>query len=85
LAEFAAVNGREFTADDIVSTFTGYRVGQWFYQTGSLSCTVASFRELKSVTAVDRYTAVFKWSTPNPEFILETMVTNHNRPGHRTS
>jgi peptide/nickel transport system substrate-binding protein len=31
-----------------------------------------------SVTAVDKYTVIFKWKIPNREFILETMVTNHN-------
>jgi len=43
---------------------------------------VASFRELISVTAADKYTAFFKWKIPNPAFILETMITNHNPPRH---
>jgi peptide/nickel transport system substrate-binding protein len=73
------VNGREFTADDIAFHFHRLLgLGSGFTKPAPYHATVASFRELKSVIAVDRYTVVFKWSTPNPEFILETMVTNHN-------
>jgi peptide/nickel transport system substrate-binding protein len=73
------VNGREFTADDVAFHFHRLLgLGSGFTKPAPYHATVASTRELKSVTAVDRYTAVFKWSTPNPEFILETMVTNHN-------
>ncbi len=73
------VNGREFTADDVA--FHYHRLlglGSGFTKPAPYHATVASFRELISVTAVDRYTVVFKWKIPNPAFILETMVTNHN-------
>ena len=30
-----------------------------------------SGRELTSVTATDKYTVVFKWKTPNPEFVIK--------------
>jgi ABC-type transport system substrate-binding protein len=73
------VNGREFTADDVV--FHYHRLlglGDGYAKPAPYHATVASFRELISVTAVDKYTAVFKWKIPNPAFILETMITNHN-------
>ena len=73
------VNGREFTADDVA--FHYHRLlglGDGFTKPAPYHATVASFRELISVTAADKYTAVFKWKIPNPAFILETMITNHN-------
>ena len=73
------VNGREFTADDVA--FHYHRLlglGSGFTKPAPYHATVASFRELASVTAIDKYTVVFKWKTANPAFILETMVTNHN-------
>ena len=73
------VNGREFTADDVA--FHYHRLlglGSGFTKPAPYHATVASFRELATVTAVDKYTAVFKWKTANPAFIAETMITNHN-------
>jgi peptide/nickel transport system substrate-binding protein len=33
----------------------------------------AKFKDLISLTAPDKYTVIFKWKTPNPEAIMETM------------
>jgi ABC-type transport system substrate-binding protein len=73
------VNGREFTADDVA--FHYHRLlglGSGYTEAAPYHATIASFRELISVTPTDRYTAVFKWKTSNRELILETLVTNHN-------
>jgi peptide/nickel transport system substrate-binding protein len=73
------VNGREFTADDVAFHYQRlYGLGSGFTKPAPYHATVASFRELISVTAIDKYTVVFKWKTANPAFVLETMVTNHN-------
>jgi peptide/nickel transport system substrate-binding protein len=73
------VNGREFTADDVAFHYHRlYGLGSGFTKPAPHHATIASFRELVSVTAVDKYTVIFKWKIPNREFILETMVTNHN-------
>ena len=73
------VNGREFTADDVAFHYNRLLgLGDGFTKPAPYHATVASFRELISVTAADKYTAVFKWKIPNPAFILETMITNHN-------
>lgn len=66
-------NGREFTADDIVFNYDRmYGLGS-----GMTPSPYADprFKQLISVTATDKYTDVFKWSTPNPEFIMEIMQT----------
>jgi peptide/nickel transport system substrate-binding protein len=73
------VNGREFTADDVVYHYHRlYGLGSGFTKPAQYHSTVTAYRSLLSVTAVDRYTVVFKWKTPNPEFIMETMITIHS-------
>jgi len=66
-------NGREFTADDVVwNVHRMYGGGDGFtkpspYLTGTL------WQNLSSVTAIDRYTVVYKWSLSNVEIIDEIM------------
>ena len=67
-------NGREFTADDVAYHYHRlYGLGSGFTQPSPYHASVSAFKNLISVTAIDKYTVVFKWQTPNPEFILETM------------
>ena len=69
------VNGREFTADDVAYHFHRlYGLGSGFTKPAPYHGTVASFKELISVAATDKYTVVFKWKTINREFIMETML-----------
>ena len=67
-------NGREFTADDVVFHYDRqFGLGGSFTKPSPYWGTVAAFMYLKSVTSQDKYTVIFKWSVPNPEFILETL------------
>ena len=67
-------NGREFTADDVAFHYHRlYGLGSGFTKPSPYHAAVSAFKNLISVTAVDKYTVVFKWRTPNPEFILETL------------
>jgi ABC-type transport system substrate-binding protein len=69
----APANGREFIADDVVFHYDR------FFGLGSgitpspYYGTMAAYQDLISVTATDKYTVVFKWKTPNPENIMETL------------
>jgi ABC-type transport system substrate-binding protein len=72
----APVNGRQLVASDIVYCY--HR--QWgggdgfthpFVYTPGVASTSAWVVNLTSVTAPDKYTVVFKWNVPNPEFITE--------------
>jgi peptide/nickel transport system substrate-binding protein len=68
------VSGREFTADDVAHHYHRlYGLGSGYRQPSPYHASVSAFKNLISVTAADRYTVVFKWQTPNPEFILETL------------
>ena len=68
-------NGREFTSEDVL--FHYHR----FYGLGSGSFGKPSpyrdadvrMQDMISITAPDKYTVVFKFKTPNPEFIMETL------------
>ncbi len=67
-------DGREFTADDVVFHFNRlYGLGGGFTKAAPYHATVPVFKDLISVNAVDKYTVVFKFKTPNPEFIMETL------------
>ena len=63
-------NGREFTADDVIFHINRL-CGLNGFKTNP-RCPVG-FSDLKSVTAADRYTVVFKWKITNPDTIMETM------------
>jgi peptide/nickel transport system substrate-binding protein len=62
-------NGREFTADDVVFHFNRM-CGLGGFAKSSFS---GAFQDLVSVTAVDKYTVVFKWKTANPMIITEAL------------
>ena len=62
--------GREFTADDVVFHFNRL-LGLNHFPDPSPFPAEVGFQELTSVTAKDRYTVIFKWNMPNPEFIME--------------
>ena len=67
------VNGREFTADDVAYHYDRlYGLGHGFTKPG-LGAILEEFQSLISVTAINKYTVVFKWNIPNPEFIMETI------------
>ena len=67
-------NGREFTADDAAFHYHRlYGLGSSFNIPSPYHASVKAFKDLVSVTAANRYTIVFNWQTPNPEFILETL------------
>jgi peptide/nickel transport system substrate-binding protein len=72
----APANGRELTADDIIFHFDReYGLGGG-YTTASPYVTFGpNFKDLISLTSPDKYTVVFKWKTPNPEIIMETMTS----------
>jgi peptide/nickel transport system substrate-binding protein len=72
------VNGREFTAEDVVFHFNRlYGLGSGFTQPAPYHATIALFQALESVTALDKYTVAFAWKTKNEEAILEALVTIH--------
>ena len=67
------VNGREFTADDVVFHYQrmdglGSGMTPSPNEAGSPILT-----NVTSVTATDKYTVVFKWKIANPEYILESI------------
>jgi peptide/nickel transport system substrate-binding protein len=65
-------NGREFVADDVVFHYNRL-LGINGYPNPSPYPTEVYFKELISVSAPDKYTVVFKWTTPNSEFIMEAL------------
>ena len=68
-------NGREFTAEDVVfhyNRMSGLGGGS-FGKPSPIAD--AAFKDLASVTAADKYTVVFKFKTPNYEYIMETLHT----------
>lgn len=68
----APANGREFVASDVVYNYDRlYALGG--FPGSPVQLTNAAYKKLISVTATDKYTVVFKWSIPNPTFILSTM------------
>ena len=74
------VNGREFTADDVSYHYDRmYGLGHGFTKPGP-GAILKQFEYLKSVTATDKYTVVFKWNIPNPEVIMEATL-HHGSPG----
>ncbi len=71
-------NGREFTADDIAFHFNRlFGLGEYGYTTPAPYWGAnTSWSGLKTVSATDKYTVVFKWTVTNPEYILETLQGN---------
>jgi len=67
-------NGREFVADDVVFHFNRlFGLGGGFIKPSPYQAAVNAFQDLISVTAIDKYTIVFKFKISNPEIIKETM------------
>ena len=64
-------NGREFIADDVVFHFSRLAGLGEFYKSGSRRG--GQFQDLISVTAEDKYTAVFKWKIASPRLIMEAL------------
>jgi peptide/nickel transport system substrate-binding protein len=62
--------GREFNADDVVFHYNRLCGLDGFRKPSPLH---KAFKDLNSVVAADKYTIVFKWKTPNPELIMETL------------
>ena len=72
------VNGREFTADDVA-----YHYHRLFGLGSGMTpspyyASVAAYKQLISVTAIDKYTVAFKWNTSGVEFIFETLQAINN-------
>ena len=66
-------NGREFIAEDVVFHYNRLcGLGGGFTKPSPFNLEDA-FRELVSVTAVDKYTVVFKWKITNSDLIMETL------------
>ena len=73
------VNGREFTADDVIYHYHRlYGLGSGFTKPAPFHAKFIMFKELISVTATDKYTVVFKWKTPNQEFITEALIASYS-------
>jgi len=73
------VNGREFTADDVVFHFHRlYGLGSGFTKPSPAQDKGLMYQDLVAVTAIDRYTVAFEWKDANPEFIRQFLVTNHS-------
>jgi peptide/nickel transport system substrate-binding protein len=67
-------NGREFIADDVIFHFNRLcGLGGGFTRPTPDSATFLMFKNLISLTATDKYTVVFRWKIPNPEFIMENL------------
>jgi peptide/nickel transport system substrate-binding protein len=62
----APVNGREFTADDVVWHYHRlFGGGDGFTKVDPFYSSVVQFQDLISISAPDKYTVIFKWKTPN--------------------
>jgi peptide/nickel transport system substrate-binding protein len=67
-------NGREFIADDVVFHYNRlYGLGGGFSKPSPFRSADIRFKDLISVTALDKYTVVFKFRTLDPENIIETL------------
>ncbi len=67
-------NGREFTADDIVFHFDRMcGLGQGYTSPNAYFQTDVWVPYLTSIVSTDKYTVSMKFSTSNPEFILENL------------
>jgi len=73
-------NGRQFVASDIVAHYMRMYDPQkgTFTNLGGVHATSQNLLSLVSVTASDKFTVAFKWTTPNPEFIYETVMLSGN-------
>ena len=71
---FPPANGREFTADDVLFHYDRlYGLGGSFTKPSPYRDTDIRFQDIISITSPDKYTVIFKFKTPNTEFIMETL------------
>jgi peptide/nickel transport system substrate-binding protein len=69
------VSGREFVASDVAYHYNRMLgLGDGFTKPVSAFNGFAAYIPLRSVTATDKYTVVFKWANPTPESIIEAMM-----------
>ena len=67
-------NGREFTAEDVLFHYSRlYGLDSGFTKPSPYRDTDIRFQDIISITSPDKYTVVFKFKTPNPEFMMETL------------
>jgi peptide/nickel transport system substrate-binding protein len=67
-------NGREFTAEDVLFHYHRfYGLGSGFTKPSPYRDADVRMQDMISISAPDKYTIVFKFKTPNPEFIMETL------------
>ena len=67
-------NGREFTSADVLFHYQRiYGLGGGFGKPSPYRNTDIRFQDIISITAPDKYTVVFKFKTPNPDFVMETL------------
>jgi len=67
-------NGREFTSEDVLFHYNRMLgLGGGFTRPSPARVNDKNYQDIISVTALDKYTVVFKFKTPNPEFIMETI------------
>ena len=70
----APVNGREFTSADVVYNFgRDFGHGAGFTKPSPFLASNPLATSITDVSTPDKYTVVFKFNTPNVEFILESM------------
>ena len=77
----APMNGREFTADDVV--FNYHRVtgtGSGFTEATTFGSAIAAY-DYESITAPDKYTVVIKFNTPT-FFALDNLYFDSSESGH---
>ena len=72
----APANGREFVANDVLLHWN--RIYGLNGTKGSPYYTQTAYANLTSLTSPDKYTIVWKWSTNNPEVIMETLLAISN-------
>ena len=71
------VNGREFTADDVVYHYHRlYDLGSGLTPSPD-HASLPEYKNLISVTAADKYTAVFMLKVSNPEYIMQNLLAPH--------
>jgi peptide/nickel transport system substrate-binding protein len=67
-------NGREFVASDVVAHYSRWFDPKIGYNKFSPHATSNYLVSLTALTAPDKYTVVFQWSTSNPEWVYECLM-----------
>jgi len=67
-------NGREFVASDVVAHYARWYDPKIGYNKYPPHATSNYLANLTSLTAPDKYTVVFKWSSTNPEWVYECVM-----------